>query len=241
MIHPRWAIALLGALVLWSGHAHAQDTPQPARAADTSVKPPIQQSSAGGAPVPTLGKKGRLLLDEPFAGHALPKGWTVKSGQVRVDGGVLRANQTRGERLCLFNCVLPMQDMAVQIDFKFDGGRGIHIGVNPSPGELNKHGHLYSVMITPRMWNITEHNDKNDRTSVSKVLMSAPETFEQGKWYTMLLENKGSDVLVRIEGKKPLKATSKDFRVKKPGIEFRVLGRDEGQVVFDNLRVWELK
>jgi hypothetical protein len=91
------------------------------------------------------------------------------------------------------------------------------------------------------MWNIAEHNDKNDRTSVSKVLVSAPERFEQGKWYTMLLENKGSDVLARIEGKKPLKATSKDFRVKKPGIEFRVLGGDEGRVAFDNLRVWELK
>ena len=71
--------------------------------------------------------------------------------------------------------------------------------------------------------------------------MSATETFEQGKWYTMLLENKGDDVVARIEGKKPLRASSKDFRAKKPGIEFRVLGRDEGEIGFDNLRVWELK
>jgi hypothetical protein len=134
-----------------------------------------------------------------------------------------------------------MQDMAIQVDFKFDGGRGINVSVNPSPGELNKHGHLYSVMITPRMWNITEHNDKSDRTSRSKVLVSAMETFEQGKRYTMLLENRADDVVARIEGKRPLRASGKDFRVKKPGIEFRVLGRDEGEVVFDNLRVWELK
>ena len=160
---------------------------------------------------------------------------------MRVANGALRTSQTKGERLCLFNCDLPMQDMVLQIDFKFDGGRGINVSVNPSPGELNKHGHLYSVMITPRMWNITEHNDKSDRTSRSKVLVSAMETFEQGKWYTLLLENKGDDVVARIEGKKPLRASSKDFRVKKPGIEFRVLGRDEGEVVFDNLRVWELK
>lgn len=189
----------------------------------------------------TLGTRGRLLLEETFAGDTLPKGWNIKSGRVRVVNGELRTNQTKGERLCLLNCDLPMQDMAIQIDFKFDGGRGINVSVNPSPGTLRKHGHLYSVMITPRMWNITEHNDKSDRSSVSKVLVSAVETFEQGKWYTLLLENKGDDVLARIEGKKPLKAASKDFRVKKPGIEFRVLGRDEGEVIFDNLRVWELK
>jgi hypothetical protein len=190
---------------------------------------------------PTLGRKGRLLLNETFAGDTLPRGWNVKSGRVRVVNGELRTNQIKGERLCLFNCELPLQDMVIQIDFKFAGGRGINVSVNPSPGELKKRGHLYSVMITPRTWNITEHNDKSDRTSQSKVLTSAPETFAQGQWYTLLLENKGADVVARMEGKKPLRASSKDFRVKKPGIEFRVLGRDEAEVAFDNLRVWELE
>src|SRR6185369_15379228 len=168
-------------------------------------------------------------------------GWNIKSGKVQVKSGELRTSQTKGDRLCLFNCDVSMQDLALQIDFKFDGGRGINVSVNPSPGELPKRGHLYSVMITPRSWNITEHNDKSDRASVSKALASSSETFEQRKWNTLILENKGEDVIARIEGKKPLKATSPDFRVKKPGIEFRVLGRDEGEVAFDNLRVWELK
>src|SRR6185312_9017011 len=127
-----------------------------------------EQPVAAGGFEPILGVKGRLLLDETFAGDTLPKGWNVKSGKVRVANGALRTNQTKGERLCLFNCDLPMQDMAIQIDFEFDGGRGINVGVNPSPGELTKHGHLYSVMISPRMWNITEHNDKSDRKSQSK-------------------------------------------------------------------------
>jgi hypothetical protein len=200
-----------------------------------------EQSVAAGGLEPILGARGRLLLDEAFAGDTLPEGWNVKSGKVRFANGALRTSQTRGERLCLFNRDLPMQDMAIQVDFEFDGGRGINVSVNPSPGELKKHGHLYSVMITPRMWNITEHNDKGDRASRSRVLVSAMETFEQGKRYTMLLENRGDDVVARIEGKRPLRASGKDFRVKKPGIEFRVLGRDEGEVVFDNLRVWELK
>lgn len=205
--------------------------------------PPVK--AADPAPVgleTTLGKKGQLLLEEKFDGDTLPKGWNLKSGRLRVADGALRASQKKGERLCLFNCDLPMQDAAIQIDFKFDGGRGINVSCNPSPGELKKHGHLFSVMITPMMWNITEHNDKADRTSQSKVLASAPDKFEPGKWYTLLLEFKGADVVARIEGKKALRASSKDFSVKKPGIEFRVLGpTDDAVVSFDNLRVWELK
>jgi hypothetical protein len=190
---------------------------------------------------PTLGKKGRLLLEETFDGDALSKGWTGKTGGLSVSDGVLHASQKRDDgRLGLFSREQPMQNAAIQIDFKFIGARGINISCNPSAGELSKHGHLFSVMITAKMWNITEHNDKADPNSRSKALASAPERFEPGKWYTLLLETKGDDVVARVEGKEPLRAASKDFGVKKPGIEFRVAGRDGEEVVFDNLRVWEL-
>ena len=79
-----------------------------------------------------------------------------------------------------------------------------------------------------------------DPASRSKALVSAPAHFEQGTWYTLVLETKGGDVVARVAGQEPLRATSPDFRVKKPGIEFRVSGRDNGKVLFDNLRVWEL-
>jgi len=84
---------------------------------------------------PRIGAPG---FDFVLPGDTLPNGWTVKSGRVRVTGGVLRANQKPGERLCLFNCVQPMQDAAIQIDFKFDGGRGINVSCNPSSGETKK-------------------------------------------------------------------------------------------------------
>ena len=191
---------------------------------------------------PILGEKGRLLLEENFEGAKLPAGWSVKTGRLRVADGVLRASQKREDgRLCLFDLELPMQDAAVQIDFKFDGAHGLNIGFNPSPGELRKKGHLLSVMITLAMWNITEHNDKSDLQSRSKALASAPAKFEQGRWRTLLLETKGDDVVVRVEGKEPLRASSKDFHVQKPGLAFRVAGRDNEEAAFDNLRVWELK
>lgn len=205
---------------------------------------PEKSKAPGASPTylePTLGKKGRLLLEETFDGDALAKGWTGKTGGLSVAGGVLHASMKSADgRLGLFNREQPMQDAAIQIDFKFAGARGINLSCNPSPGELSKHGHLFSIMITPRMWNITEHNDKSDPTSMSKALASASVNFEPGKWYTLLVECKGGEVVARVEGKEPLRASSKDFRVKKPGLEFRVSGRDGDEVLFDNLRVWEL-
>jgi hypothetical protein len=197
---------------------------------------------AAGDLEPTLGTKGRLLLEENFDGGTLPEGWTVKAGKLRVADGTLRASQSReAGSLGLFSREQPLQDAVIQIDFKFDGARGINVSANPAPGELTKRGHLYSVMISPRMWNITEHNDKSDRKSLSKALASARESFEQGKWYTLLIENKGTDVVAHVTGKAPLRASSPDFKVKKPGLEFRVAGRDNEEVSFDNLQVWELK
>src|ERR1044072_9043054 len=118
---------------------------------------------AAGDLEPVLGTRGRLLLEEKFEGQTLPKGWTVKAGKLRVADGTLRASQSReAGSLGLFSRQQPLQDAAIQLDFKFDGARGINVSVNPAPGELTKHGHLYSVMITPRLWNITEHNDKSD-------------------------------------------------------------------------------
>jgi hypothetical protein len=189
-----------------------------------------------------LGVKGQLLLEEKFETANVPNGWNVKNGNVRVAEGTLHASQNKeAGRLCLFNCDQPMQDAAIQIDFKFNGARGINVSANPSPGELKKRGHLYSVMITPNMWRITEHNDKADRKSESKTLASGAEVFEAGRWYTLLLETKGEDIVAQIAGKQPLRASSPDFRVKKPGIEFRVIGPTGAEMLFDNLRVWELK
>jgi len=124
---------------------------------------------AAGELKPILGRKGQLLLEEEFEGQNLPNGWIVKAGRLRLTNGTLRAGQNReAGKLGLFSREQPMQDAVIQIDFKFDGARGINVSVNASPGELTKHGHLYSVMISPRMWNITEHNDKSDRKSQAR-------------------------------------------------------------------------
>lgn len=191
---------------------------------------------------PKLGKPGALLLEEKFDGQELPKLWNRNTGKLVVTDGVLKASEVAADQhAAAFRRPLPLQDAAILVKFRFAGAKMFHLGFDPAPGELKKKGHLFSVVITPAGWSIMEHNDKSDPKSTNKALAKATGAFEPGKWYELLLEVKGDDVLAQVDGKEPLRATSKDFHVKKPGLVFRTGGKDADEVHLDEVRVWELK
>lgn len=191
---------------------------------------------------PTLGKKGALLLEENFSGPEVSKKWTVNKGTIRlVDGKLHVAEKASDKHIGAFRHALPLQDCAVQVDFQLGPMRSFNFGFDPSPGQLKKKGHLYAVIITPKRWSIIEHNDKSNPESKTKVLAVANTEFSPDTTYTLLLENKGNEVVAHISGKEPLKASAPDFHVKKPGLVFRMGGKDDQEAILDNVKVWALE
>lgn len=191
---------------------------------------------------PTLGTLGDKLLEETFSGSELPKGWNANTGTLRVaDGALLAAEKSSDMHIGAFRYRLPLQDCAVQIDFKLGSARIINLGFDPAPGELKKKGHLLSVTISKTGWSLIEHNDKADPNSKTKTHAKATTEFDPATTYTLLLECKGDNVVAQVTGKEPLKATAPDFHVKKPGLVFRMGGKDGQEVAFDNVKVWALK
>ena len=191
---------------------------------------------------PQLGSLGDKLLDETFTGAAVPKGWNASTGTLRVVDGVLLAGEKSSDmHIGAFRFRLPVQDCAIQIDFKLGEARIINLGFDPAPGELKKKGHLLSVTVTKMGWSILEHNDKANPESKSKVHAKADTAFDPATTYTLMLECKGDNVVAQIAGKEPLKASAADFHVKKPGLVFRMGGKDGQEVAFDNVKVWALK
>ncbi|MES2692454.1 MAG: hypothetical protein V4773_03200 [Verrucomicrobiota bacterium] len=190
---------------------------------------------------PTLGKRGKLLLEEKFEGSAVPAGWTKNTGKLEIHGGSLRSIEVAADNhAAAFRKALPLKDCLIQVDVKLDGPAGFNIGFDPSPGELRKKGHLFSVVINPTGWQLVEHVDKGDATSKNTIHARGTATFSRSEWFTLVLELKGNDVVARIAGKEPLRATAKDFHVKKPGLVFRVSGKTEHAGFIDNVKVWEL-
>ena len=191
---------------------------------------------------PILGPRGALLLDEKFDQPALPQGWIKNTGELAVVDGVLHASEVpANNHVGAFRKLLPVQNCAVQLDFKFAGATTFHLGFDPAPGQIKKQGHLFSLIITEKGWNITEHNDKADPKSKNIVHARATTPFPRGQWFTLLLEMKGTDVVVRVDGKEPLRAKARDFHVKKAGLVFRVGGKAGQEVLVDNVQIWELK
>ncbi|MFO1483243.1 MAG: hypothetical protein U1F71_07720 [Verrucomicrobiaceae bacterium] len=191
---------------------------------------------------PTLGTLGDKLLEETFSGSELPKGWNANTGSLRIVDGTLRAAEKSSDKhIGAFRYRLPVQDCAVQIDFKLGDARVINLGFDPAPGELKKNGHLLSVVISKTGWSLIEHNDKADPNSKTKTHAKATTEFDPATTYTLLLECKGDNVVAQVAGKEPLKATAPDFHVKKPGLVFRMGGKDGQEVAFDNVKVWALK
>lgn len=191
---------------------------------------------------PTLGKKGKILLEERFDGNQLPKGWNRTVGAMSVADGALRLSEVAADKHAgAFRKPLLVQNVAIQFDFKFDGAKMFHIGFDPATGELKKKGHLYSVVVNTDAWSILEHPDKSAPASKPVTHARAVTEFKRGQWYTLMLENKGATVVAHIDGKEPLQATASDFAVKKPGLVFRVGSSDSDAIVIDNVRVWELE
>lgn len=199
-------------------------------------------ASEPAAPSPLLGKAGKLLLQESFDGAETPKGWNVNTGVLRVQDGALRASEKAADKhIGAFRYRLPVQDCVVSLTFKLGEARVLNLGFDPAPGELKKKGHLFSVIITPKSWSLVEHNDKADPNSKTQVLARADAAFEPGVTYSLLLECKGNDIAAQVMGKEPLRASSPEFHVKKPGLVFRMGGKDGQEVTLDDVKVWALE
>lgn len=191
---------------------------------------------------PTLGKRGKLLLEEKFESPEIPPGWNRNTGELAIAGGALRSREIEADKhAAAFRKPLPLQDCLIQVDVKLDGANTFNLGFDPAPGQLKKKGHLFSVVIAQGTWSLVEHIDKADPASKNKVHARAAVEFPKGEWFTLVLEVKGNNVVARVEGKEPLKATAPDFHVKKPGLVFRVGGKGEHAALIDNVKVWELR
>jgi hypothetical protein len=190
-----------------------------------------------------IARKGDVLLESTFDEAAFGAPWTRQFGKIELRDGTLRASQQAADNhASAFRRPLPLQDAVIQLDFRFDGARMLHVGFDPAKGELKKTGHLFSVTLTPSKVALLEHIDKSDPTSKNQERASAAVSLETGKWYTLILEMKGPEVAARVLGTTAtLKASSPDFGCKKPGLVFRVMGADDGSAQLDNLKVWSAR
>lgn len=181
-----------------------------------------------------------LVVDESFDTD-LGKKWHINTGKWVVTDGVLRAAEVKADKhSAAARRAVESENAVYQFRFRFvNDGKSFHFGFDPKKGELEKKGHLFSVIVTPRSWNITKHVDKNRRDEdPNEVLDSAKTTFELDRWYTLRVTTWETSVKAMIDGKVVLTASHATFNVKKPTLVFRCIG--DG-VEIDDIQVWRQK
>lgn len=170
---------------------------------------------------------GDVVLEESFDRAELGKGWNSTTGEWKIVDGVLRGKEVASEKhSAATRRVLPTTNAVYDLKFRFiNKARSFHFGFDPARGELKKKGHLFSIIITPKSWQVMKHVDKNRREEdPNKVLAEQTTEFKTGEWYSLRVTTWGKTVTAKIEGKVPLKASHETFGVKKPTLVFRCLG-----------------
>ncbi len=179
-----------------------------------------------------------LALEDSFDRDELGKGWNSTTGQWKIIDGVLHASEIAEEKhSAATRRVLETQNAVYELKFRFVGdGKAFHFGFDPAAGELDKKGHLFSVIVTPSSWSVMKHVDKDrPKEDPNETLAKAETEFKVGQWYTLRVTTWETFVTATIEGKESLKVSHPTFGVKKPTLVFRCLG--DG-VEVDDIKVW---
>ena len=94
----------------------------------------------------------QVALEDSFDRDELGKDWNSTTGQWKIVDGVLRGSEIAEEKhSAATRRLLVTQNAVYEMKFRFVGdGTSFHFGFDPAQGELNKRGHLFSVIVTPR-------------------------------------------------------------------------------------------
>jgi 3-keto-disaccharide hydrolase len=179
---------------------------------------------------PALAQPGKLMVEDSFDGPALAKKWKVNKGTWEIaDGVVVASEKASDNHAAVLTLAQPNHDSVIRFSFRLDGAKGLHLSFNHAKG------HLFRVIVTEKAVTITTDKDKNDPASKAVKLASAPTAFEQGKWYTMLVELKGNSVQVQTDAGLKLKGSDPSLDVDKTGYRFVMRG---ATLKLDDVKVW---
>lgn len=182
---------------------------------------------------PKLLPAGSPTITQEFD-EAIDSTGSALKGEWNVLHGVLVGKELAADKhAAVFNYQKKNRDSAVRFSFKLDGStNGFHFSLNHAKG------HLFRVMVSPTGLSVNLDKDKNDPASKAIVMANAKGNFEQGKWYTILIEMQGDKVAAQTDNGLTVEASHTSLNTDKPNYRFVMKG---DSLSIDDLRIWEAK
>jgi hypothetical protein len=175
------------------------------------------------------------LLNDPFAGTALAKEWTVAKGDWKIVDGKLKGVEIPADKhAAVVRRNVKFTDGVIRYAVMLAGARAAHLSINGAKG------HICRLILTPA--SVELRKDKANAKSGDKPVRLAHQvaSFTPGAWYHVEVSLKGRTMAARVApgaGKAALVALSGDhdgIAVEKTNIGFPVMG---SSAWFDDVRV----
>lgn len=180
---------------------------------------------------PVLAKSGSVTVDDSFTTAALAKPWAVAKGDWQVRDGALTGREKKEDQHpAVLMLAQPNHNSILRFSFKLDGTKGLGLSFNSAKG------HLFRVVIAADGVTILKDKDKKDPASKGEQLGKAAGKFEQGQWYTMLVEVQGVKVSVQADNGVKTTGANPALDVDKTGYRFVTSG---ASVALDDVKAWE--
>ena len=207
---------------------------------------------AADVPSQPVAEKGEPLLADDFERSDLGE-WKSVIPTFTVEGGSLKAVQTRDDHGAVGRVHRPMKDVVVEFRFQLDGSTGFNAVFDDQKFKGSHAGHICRVAFAPKQLRLGDDKEgvmRNDifemrkdpahKAEADKLLVgrgsAAGIVLEQKKWYQVSIEISGDEMRVSLDGKPTgyLKSPGLAHETKS-SFHFTVNGKG---ALFDDVRIW---
>ncbi|MBN8418382.1 MAG: hypothetical protein J0L73_05665 [Verrucomicrobia bacterium] len=213
-------------------------------------------ASAAEIPAEPIAQKGELILDDNFERKDLGA-WKSLIPAFAIEGGELKGVQTRDDHGAVGRFYKPMKDVVVEFKFQLVGSTGFNAVFDDQKFKGSHAGHICRVAFSPTQIRLGDdkegvmrndiyemrkdpaHKKEADKLLEGRGSATTIAKLEQQKWYQVVIELKGDELRVTLDGKPAgfLKSPGVAHETKS-SFHFTVNGKG---VLFDDVRIWQAR
>ncbi len=204
--------------------------------------------------VPLLAAATTELFHDTFERETLGEVWqaSVRSFAIK-DGAMVGGMRDDATHPAITKVSKPFRDLVLQFSFRLDGAKSFNIVFNDINEKSVHSGHVARMTVSPQgltltddklglmslEW-VTKKNDPQFKKQVDQVRAATSRNFpydwQPHRWYVLVMEVAGDEVLVSIDGKPTGYFHCAGFgHPTKTSFHFSISGRD---LTVDNLTAW---
>ncbi|MDI1313340.1 hypothetical protein [Prosthecobacter sp.] len=213
-------------------------------------------SIAADIPSEPIAQKDEPILADDFERADLGN-WKSLIPTFTVEAGALKGVQTRADHGAVGRVYRPMKDVVVEFKFQLVGSTGFNAVFDDQKFKGSHAGHICRIAFAPTQIRLGDdkegvmrndiyemrkdpaHKKEADKLLEGRGSAAAIPKLEQQKWYQVIIELKGDELRVSLDGKPVAFLKSPGIAHEtKSSFHFTVNGTG---VLFDDASIWQAK